>query len=195
MGTVRKRNDPCATRSCPGRIWSDLIRPSTFSCGRDPPGLSRRRSRAAAAVGQPSPPVVLVAPFLKAYRAPFGSTSVEASSPSRSHISRKCECAAAHSLRSADHHLAMKSTTRTIRGNVTGGSEASTTVPANPACCYHSIRKNHEFISHTPQTQDPPPATLPIRCRVVLGRNRKAGSPRHPRRTVQPRSAGDCRVM
>ena len=152
-----------------------MIRPSTFSCGRDPPGLSRRRSRAAAAVGQPSPPVVLVAPFLKAYRAPFGSTSVEASSPSRSHISRKCECAAAHSLRSADHHLAMKSTTRTIRGNVTDGSEASTTVPANPACCYHSIRKNHEFISHTPQTQDPPPATLPIRCRVVLGRKPKSG--------------------
>src|ERR1700747_669800 len=41
------------------------------------------------AAAQPSPPVVFVAPFPKAYHSPFGSASVGVSSPRRSQRSRK----------------------------------------------------------------------------------------------------------
>jgi hypothetical protein len=58
---------------------------------------------------QPSPPVVFVAPSSKAYHSPFGSASVGVSSPRTSQRSRKCECAAARSVRSAERHSAMKS--------------------------------------------------------------------------------------
>ena len=58
---------------------------------------------------QPSPPLVFIAPFSKAYRSPFGSASLGVGSSSRRHRSMKWDCAAARSVSSTFFHLAMNS--------------------------------------------------------------------------------------
>lgn len=57
---------------------------------------------------QPSPPLVLVAPFSKVNHSPLGSAVTGSSMSSRRQRSRKCACEALRSLSSTLRHLVMK---------------------------------------------------------------------------------------